>query len=88
MASIRFDTYDNEERLISGYPKIHRELTKKDVTLTLLWIEYCPEANVAGKKPYMNTQFNNNYHKRDRITKTTMRIQHKLSNEIDSGNIT
>ena len=32
---------DNEERLMPDYPKIHRELAKKGVTLTLLWTEYC-----------------------------------------------
>ena len=32
---------DNEERLMPNYPKIHRELAKKGVTLTLLWTEYC-----------------------------------------------
>lgn len=31
---------DNEERLMPDYPKIHRELAKKGVTLTLLWTEY------------------------------------------------
>lgn len=55
------------------YPKIHRELAKKGVTLTLLWTEYCLEASAAGKKPYMSTQFNDNYHKWARITKATMR---------------
>ncbi|MEI3219754.1 MAG: hypothetical protein V8S08_09300 [Lachnoclostridium sp.] len=44
---------DNEERLMPDYPKIHRELAKKGVTLTLLWTEYCLEASAAGKKPYM-----------------------------------
>ena len=65
---------DNEERLMPDYPKIHRELAKKGVTLTLLWTEYCLEASAAGKKPYMSTQFNDNYHKWARITKATMRI--------------
>ena len=64
---------DNEERLMLDYPKIHRELAKKGVTLTLLWTEYCLEASAAGKKPYMSTQFNDNYHKWARITKATMR---------------
>ena len=54
---------DNEERLMPDYPKIHRELAKKGVTLTLLWTEYCLEASAAGKKPYMSTQFNDNYRK-------------------------
>ena len=74
---------DNGERLMPDYPKIHRELAKKGVTLTLLWTEYCLEASAAGKKPYMSTQFNDNYHKWARITKATMRIQHKPGDEME-----
>lgn len=73
----------DEERLIPDYPKIHRELAKKGVTLTLLWTEYCLEASAAGKKPYMSTQFNDNYRKWARITKATMRIQHKPGDEME-----
>jgi hypothetical protein len=51
---------DNEERLMPDYPKVHRKLAKKGVTLTLLWTEYCLEASTADKKPYMSTQFNDN----------------------------
>lgn len=64
----------DEDRLIPDYPKIHKELARKGVTLTLLWTEYCLEASAAGKKPYMSTQFNDNYRKWARITKATMRI--------------
>ncbi len=45
--------------------------------MALLWSEYCAEAIAAGKKPYMSTQFSDNYHKWARISKATMRIQHK-----------
>ena len=47
------------------------------MTLSLLWTEYCMEARNAGKTPYMSTQFNDNYHKWARVSKATMRIQHK-----------
>lgn len=67
----------DENRLIPDYPKIHRELAQKGVTLTLLWTEYCAEAVAAGKKPYMSTQFNDNYRKWARISKATMRIHRK-----------
>lgn len=67
----------NEGRLIPDYPRIHAELAKKGVTLSLLWTEYCVEARNAGKTPYMSTQFNDNYHKWARVSKATMRIQHK-----------
>lgn len=67
----------DENRLVPDYPKIHRELARKGVTLTLLWTEYCVEAAAAGKKPYMSTQFNDNYRKWARISKATMRIHRK-----------
>ena len=41
----------DEDRLIPGFPKIHRKLARKGVMLTLLWTEYCAEAYAAGKKP-------------------------------------
>lgn len=67
----------SEGRMLPDYPKIHQELAKKGVTLTLLWTEYCAEAVAAGKQPYMSTQFNDNYRKWARVTKATMRIHHK-----------
>lgn len=65
------------DRMLPDYPKIHRELAGKGVTLSLLWTEYCMEAKDAGKVPYMSTQFNENYRKWARVTRATMRIQHK-----------
>lgn len=59
------------------YDYIHRELAKPGVTLTLLWEEYCHKCETAGKKPYMTTQFGDKYRRWARITKATMRIQHK-----------
>ena len=67
----------DEDRLIPDYPKIHRELAYKGVTLTLLWTEYCAEAEAAGKKPYMSTQFGDLYRKWAKITKATLRITRK-----------
>lgn len=67
----------DEGRLIPDYPKIHRELAKKGVTLTLLWTEYCAEATASGKHPYMSTQFNDNYRKWAKISRATLRIHRK-----------
>ena len=39
----------DEERLLPDYPRIHKELARKGVTLSLLWTEYCMEAKNAGK---------------------------------------
>lgn len=59
------------------YPYIHRELARSGVTLTLLWEEYCAKCQQAGQRPYMSTQFGERYRRWARITKATMRIQHK-----------
>lgn len=64
------------------YQYIHRELAKPGVTLTLLWEEYCNKCYEAKKKPYMSTQFGDKYRKWARVTKATMRIQHKPGDSI------
>ena len=59
------------------YAHIHSELAMPGVTLTLLWKEYCDACYNDGQMPYMSTQFNEKYRKWARVTKATMRIQHK-----------
>ena len=59
------------------YEYIHNELSKKGVTLSLLWSEYCDKARINGQKPYMSTQFGDKYRRWARVTKATMRITHK-----------
>ena len=59
------------------YAYIHRELSKKGVTLTLLWQEYCERAYANGETPYMSTQFGDKYRRWSRVTKATMRVTHK-----------
>ena len=66
-----------ENYLEPDYAYIHRELAKHGVTLTLLWNEYVQKAESLGKKPYMTTQFGDKYRSWAKITKATMRIQHK-----------
>lgn len=59
------------------YSYIHKELAKPGVTLTLLWTEYCSTCNAEGNTPYMYSQFCDKYRRWARVTKATMRIQHK-----------
>lgn len=59
------------------YNYIHKELARPGVNLTLLWTEYCAECNSSGRTPYMYTQFCDKYRDWARITKATMRINHK-----------
>ena len=64
------------------YPYIHRELANPGVTLTLLWEEYCRQCYESSRTPYMSTQFGDKYRRWARITKATMRIQHKPGDAI------
>ena len=59
------------------YPYIHKELARPGVNLTLLWTEYCRRCENDGTTPYMYTQFCEKYRQWARITKATLRIQHK-----------
>ena len=59
------------------YERIHTELAKPGVTLTLLWAEYNEKCISAGKRPYMTTQFGDKYRRWVRITKAMMRIHQK-----------
>ena len=59
------------------YPYIHKYLARPGVNLTLLWTEYCRRCENDGTTPYMYTQFCEKYRQWARITKATMRIQHK-----------
>ena len=62
---------------VIDYEYIHRELSKKGVTITLLWNEYCERAYANGETPYMSTQFGDKYRRWARVTKATMRVTHK-----------
>ena len=62
---------------VPDYSHIHVELAKKGVNLTILWEEYCVNCNATGKVPYMYTQYCEKYRQWARVTKATMRIQHK-----------
>ena len=51
------------------YAYIHSELAKDDVTLTLLWNEYCESCYASGQIPYMSTQFSDKYRHWARVTR-------------------
>ena len=59
------------------YEKIHRELAKKGVTLTMLWVEYSEECRQNGTLPYSFTPFRVHYHQYVEKTKAVMHINHK-----------
>lgn len=64
-------------RVEPDYSYIHKELAKPGVNLSLLWTEYCEKAHTNVLTPYMYSQFCDKYRHWARLTKATMRIQHK-----------
>jgi len=68
---------DKNARRIPDYAKMHEELAKSGVTLSLLWAEYCETCYAEKAAPYQYTQFCDNYRKWARTTKATMRIKRK-----------
>jgi len=67
---------DQNQRM-PDYEKVHKELGKKGVNLTLLWEEYCNECRQVGEIPYAYTQFRVYYHRFIQTTKATMHLNHK-----------
>ena len=62
---------------IPDFSYIHTELAKPGTNLTILWEEYCIRCNAEGSVPYMYSYFCEMYNCWARITRATMRIQHK-----------
>ncbi|SDZ69093.1 Transposase [Evansella caseinilytica] len=59
------------------WEKVHKELQKKNVTLTLLHHEYAAEAREGGKIPYAYRTFTEKYGNYAKKYKTTMPIHRK-----------
>lgn len=57
--------------------RIHKEMAKSGVTLSLLWNEYCEECHLNGEIPLMYSQFCRYYRRYANTTKATMRIKRK-----------
>ena len=76
-----------QNQRMPNYEKVHKELGRKGVTLTLLWEEYCGECRQAGEIPYAFTQFRFHYHRFVQTTKATMHLNHKPGErmEVDWG---
>lgn len=66
-------------RLEPDYLLIHMELAKPNTTLTLL-LKDCERCTSLGETPYMYSQFCDKYRAWAKISKATMRIQHKPGN--------
>ena len=62
---------------------IHKELARSGVKLRLLHEEYINKCLTEGSTPYQYTQFCEKYRRWARITKATMRIQHKPGDKVE-----
>ena len=63
--------------------KIHREMSKRGVTLSLLWNEYSAECRGGGDIPLMYTQFCKRYRDYAVIHKATMHIERKPGEQME-----
>jgi transposase len=63
--------------------KIHKELTRPGVTMTLLWDEYCNTCSDAGEIPYQYSQFCKLYRKYAVVSKATMHINRKPGEQME-----
>lgn len=68
---------DKPSYRMPDYERVHREMQKSGVTLSLLWVEYCEECRAAGEMPYQSTQFNKYYADYVHKTRATMHLEHR-----------
>jgi transposase len=62
---------------VPDFERIHSELTRPGVTMTLLWDEYCSSCSGSGEIPYQYSQFCRLYKKYANTAKATMHITRK-----------
>ena len=65
------------------YEKIHREMGRRSVTLSLLWNEYSAECRANDEIPFMYTQFCKRYRDYAVIHKATMHIDRKPGEQME-----
>jgi transposase len=66
------------------FEKIHKELLKPGVTMTLLWDEYCQSCKESGEIPYQYSQYCKLYHKHATLSKATMHINRKPGEQMET----
>ena len=74
---------DRPKYRMPDYERIHKELGKSGVTLSLLWVEYCEECRRYGEIPYQSTQFNKYYGEYVQKTGATMHIERKPGESLE-----
>jgi transposase len=74
---------EKHERVLPDFEYIYRELARPNVTLTLLWDEYCGKCHSEGRKPFMYSQFTQLYRDYAVRNKATMHIEHKPGDRME-----
>jgi len=82
-AAINDGGLDRVRYRMPDYERVHKELAKSGVTLSLLWVEYCEECRQSGEIPYQSTQFNKHYGEYVRKTGATMHIERKPGESLE-----
>jgi transposase len=71
-------------RTLPDFERVHRELARVGVTLSLLWEEYCERCRMEGGKPYMYSQFCELYRSFAVKTKAALHIEHKPGHKMEA----
>lgn len=64
------------------HPHVDEEMSRRGMTMTLLWNEYCDEALSAGKEPYMYSAFCEHHRKWASSNRLSMHIDRKPAEQI------
>jgi len=71
------------QRKLPDAEHLHRELMKSNVTLKLLWTEYCEDCRMSGEMPLMYSQFCFHFQKFSEKKRASMHIQRKPAEQIE-----
>lgn len=70
-------------RKIPDFENVHKEMAKPNVTLSLLWKDYCEECLLSREIPFMYTQYCKNYREYANVAKATMHIHRKPGEQLE-----
>lgn len=65
------------------FEKIHRDMAKSGVTMSLLWNEYSGECRQSGEIPYMYSAFCDRYREYSVRSKATMHIERRPGEQLE-----
>jgi transposase len=68
---------------VPDFEYIHQEMAKSNVTLSLLWNEYCENCRMEGSRPLMYTQFCYHYQQFAVKNKATLHVEHKPGERLE-----